>query len=425
MNNIETEIIKIQTDKEIFKRGEFENIVLKYKDNIENLQQWELYWLGRSYYKLEKYKECIKVYKLYLEKCKDKDILKNFALWAYYKTLDFYIEKNDKNKILNIGLFIIKNNNKENALLNNLTCNKMIKYISNEKVNVDIYSLYHWNNRLNINELKTEPNVITLDGKIRTLPSEIERYYSTKSKCELKLNFNEHCIATCDEALNSSCFENFVYREWFYFRKAKSLKALEKFDEAIEVLKPILIKNTNSYFKLLLGDIFILKGEKEKGLFYYCDGLYRKEPLDKKVRIIEAVGDLLLEKDPKIAKEHYILTKNLREKNSWSISDDLDKKINHIEILINENEVEKNCKEQWRKIYTNNLEKATGKIARLINPRAGIIKMENGEIYFEKSDLINYNECKIGVNVSFNIIESYDKKKNRLSNKAINIKIIK
>ena len=122
---------------------------------------------------------------------------------------------------------------------------------------------------------------------------------------------------------------------------------------------------------------------------------------------------------------HYILTKNLREKNSWSISDDLDKKINHIEILINENEVEKNCKEQWRKIYTNNLEKATGKIARLINPRAGIIKMENGEIYFEKSDLINYNECKIGVNVSFNIIESYDKKKNRLSNKAINIKIIK
>ena len=83
------------TDRELFGSGKYYEIIDKYKENIEKLNEWELYYLCKSYYKIEDYSETINVYNKYIYKNYPKERLLTLYLWSIYY---LYVKNENKTK---------------------------------------------------------------------------------------------------------------------------------------------------------------------------------------------------------------------------------------------------------------------------------------------------------------------------------------
>ena len=143
------------------------------------------------------------------------------------------------------------------------------------------------------------------------------------------------------------------------------------------------------------------------------------------------VGAMILykKKNSTVADKHIALTYKLREEKGWKILDFLQDDVSRRNIEIKNSDIElfNELKDFWSGEQQNSLPKQTGRVKNFIREgKAGFINGDDGEPYYFRANnfLGSKSQLKVNCNVQFNIQKSFDKKKNRDSFEAINIRLL-
>uniref|UniRef100_A0A832CXU2 Tetratricopeptide repeat protein n=1 Tax=Ignavibacterium album TaxID=591197 RepID=A0A832CXU2_9BACT len=418
--------------QELRKQKKYSEALPLYKDLWENCEpkdKWDGWGFALCLNSLKDYKTAYKVSKRVYEIDPSFDYNKGQFAWSsYMANVKDYPDDNSTDTLENYVSEIIKiTEGKEHELFRNQAILKVMDHLSNKN---SWGRVIEWSNFINPEFLDTKPfDAVTSDGKKFRKPSDKESYYLKLSKALERLEKFQECIDICDNALKS-----FPDEIWFKWHKGSCLRKLKQFNESIKLLEEI---------KKLKKDWFILK---ELSAAYYGNKDYENayknfiESAVIQIRIPESqnrwelfyIGAMILYKmnNIQVADKHVALCYKLRDENQWKIPDFIQRDINTRKISLTKSSAElfNELKDFWIREQQNFLPKQIGSIKNFIQDgKAGFIKGDNGKDYYFRVNnfLGNNSSLKLNIKVQFNIQKSFDKKKNREAEEAINIILIK
>jgi len=280
---------------------------------------------------------------------------------------------------------------------------------------------------LEVDELSTDDNSYSINGKNITIPADRNTWYQKKTKALEKLRRWDECLELTNSALG-----DFPNDFWLKRRKAICTGKTGDIDKAIEDLKIISIEKTDWF---IFRDIAVLYAENhdyEKSLEYIIEAClvsvnlpdpgYRWELYYDAAVYLEKKG----EKD--IAIKHLEMAFSVREKEGWKIPQSLFELADDLntELIYNPDQkaILNELKKYWNEEKFSNQEILTGTIKTILpNGKAGFISSTDGKDYYFR--LMNYNgdrkNLKVGIKVKFNIQDSFDKVKKKQSKQAVNV----
>ena len=296
--------------------------------------------------------------------------------------------------IFQVAKYIIKNSG--------LVCNEKILLLFD---NLDIERLSHEARKINDES-----------GKERELASELEEFYRYKSEVLLRCKHFEECISCCNEAIEKIPQLHYNNEVWFERRVAQAFDGLGDIDKKIEKLDKLTVISDKWFLLSEIGNCYFRKKEHDKALYYMLRAVCTKDPDKMKVGLIESIGDvcnILGDKD--FAQQNFLLAKTIRVENGWFIKDSLKRKIKE-EQQFSYKEIRKN----WiKKLYFIAGENK-GKVIKLF-PRnsGGFIQSDKQTYYFQSKNFFGEADLiKLGDQVCYIIIDSYDKKKQKSTKEA-------
>ncbi|MCI7442581.1 MAG: hypothetical protein SOY42_09075 [Clostridium sp.] len=415
--------------KELYALGKYEEIINMCNEKDE-LNIYELWYLGNSYYKLKKYDKVIETYKRYKSLNPEKDYLKNIYCWAIYQNYLKNPENISEKKFIE-GTDYILNNNENDTLIYTKTVFNLCDYFKDKNTQYAYEYMYNYLKKIPHETLSSKGQIIKDKmGKERKTNSDKEKWYSLYTKTCLKIGKYEECIKYSEEAISNFSKENKMSDKafWYKVRISKALRGLNKIEEAKELLLEVNLLKDYFFIKEEIADIYASQGEMDKAKKYLYEGILSKSSeLDKKIKLIEKIGDILIEDNrEKEGKLNYLLIQDIREKENWKKDNDISNKLEKLkDIIVDENNIKKQCEKIWREEYNKLVPEKEGVITKINNDKYGFIKYDEKTIFFQVKDVKAKDKTDIlNKKVIFNIIESYDAKKNEKSYKAINIRLI-
>ena len=262
--------------------------------------------------------------------------------------------------------------------------------------------------------------------------SQSERWYYYRVEALINLGQEEQAISIITENSDK------ITRKGLYFErlKAKALMQLGNYLEADKSYKKAMSFSSNIDWWLLQEYAILQKQQNkyEDALSYMIKAaISRPMFTPKKVTLYNNIAELFIDQNNnEYAYIHLLLTKNIREENGWSVNDVNEKlrSLNFHENLYNipTKDIEERCKNIWNEYvapqsHEKSQKRITGKIVNLYDDRTFcFIETKNGESFFcNKRDLPTGS--KSGQIVTFYPKLSFDKKKNRESFSAVNIRV--
>ena len=374
-----------------------------------------------------------------LDKIKTIDInyfeknLKFYYLWSIYHT-QIKIEKNliesNYNKFQENVKYILHHTKKDD-LLYNMTIMFVVEYLES-KSNYKACDLNKWLDKINPDTLNSESlSFKSSDGKKVSLSSQMEKWYSIKTRTLEKAEEYKECIKYCDMALEK--INDFHHNNdiWFQRTKALCLWKSGNSKNAMEILKKILNKKNEWFIQKEIGDILLETGKIEEAKRYYIDAALNNGPSEMKIKLFWNLADIFEKKNMiEEEKQHRIFVLGLRQVYGWklsSIEGEFKKTIP--EKLLNEFNEKKYIK-ALRKIWESEKWDSGNIIEGIIdnllpNGQSGFISTKNKRYYFLTKEFKGKKEQLIpGLKVSFYLGEGFDKKKNIETKVAVNIKLI-
>lgn len=287
---------------------------------------------------------------------------------------------------------------------------------------------------ISIDQLDTECKIREVERKGARKKMEFasarEDWLATKTKTLFELKQYQECFNLSKRALellNKFHYSNDI---WFARRIALSKKCLGEIDEALDELLLILKTKKEWFIQVEIAEIFKEKGDIDQAFKYAIDAINNFGELTYKVKLLEIIGDLLVEKkDKELAFKHYSLAKLLRLENEWKVPGSLLVSLDKTSVKqINSNEMSslvKELKKYWNKFkIVDSINKEdvsqlfSGKIIKIINNNErgidGFIEYsDNKSIYFSVN--INHvtNDLNVGAMVKFKILPKIQDKKER------------
>lgn len=415
--------------RELFKAQKYGEVIDACTD-LSPLGEWDLYWLCRSYYKLEEYDKLKEIYEIYLSKNPKEDRLKIIYLWSIYKSVlclknscdvELYIVNEAADYILNQTTL------KEQPMLWINTVFKIVDLYKSKNTVSTNEKAYEYLKLLDPDLLSTTSKIAIVKEREKEVHSDKEKWYAYYTKICCELEHYEECIEYSNKALKEFNY-NHTENDYIFlkYRIAKSLMGLKYLEEAIKIVEELNMLTEAYYIKSLFADLYFEKGDIKKAYFFYYSALLSPTgELKAKIKLIKKVADMQYEdNDLKKAKLHYQLIKKIREQEGWSIDRQVEEKL----IALNEidiNNVEKQCRMIWLQEQAKYLPQAEGTISKIIANNKGFITYDSKQIFFMYSDIImKHKENILHKKVKFNIINTYDRKKQQKATKAINIRII-
>ena len=258
-------------------------------------------------------------------------------------------------------------------------------------------------------------------------------YYKTL----LNIGRYEEIISNIDESIN----EFPKIKEFFLNLKAKSFKESEKYEESVKIYEELLKYKNDWWFYKDYADLLLKMNLKDTALKM----LYRAAILNKSKKIMvknyQRIGDLCIElgKD-KEALYHFILSKLIREKEGWTVSEDITSSIQKFSNSYSDiyeinsiNTIFSLCQKLWETVVdtqTNNqkmvklktkLFKGVLSLGRKNQPFSFI---NTGRVSIICNKSILPSNIKDNDQVRCEAMPSYDKKKQKESWKAIKVEKI-
>lgn len=284
---------------------------------------------------------------------------------------------------------------------------------------------------------KVNPEDLSEDFIKSTKWSDKSQWKYNYFKTLLKIGQYEQINSNIDESIN----EFPQIKEFFLNIKAKSLKNLEKYEDSAKIYEKLMKSKKDWWIYKDYADLLLKMNNKDNALkmFYQAASLNmsKKTMVNNYLRI----GNLCVElgKD-KEALCHFVLSKLIREKEGWTVPDDIEPSIKQlsgsfpdISNLSSINQIFSHCQEFWEaegnnKTKIQKMEKSKKKTFMGVlnlghqNRPFCFINTKKESIICDKSILPS--NLKDNDQVKCEAIPSYDKKKQKESWKAIKVEKI-
>lgn len=419
--------------KQFKNKKEFNEAILIYE------QIYPIYydkWVGWEYSyclkQLVKIDQAIEISKKIYSKDKkfkyNNDLLAWLLYEKYFKNLKDKYSHDEVVQLYNIALFVStiisqdKTSPLEKILLKAL---RVLKRDGNNFEDKMIILL----NKIDIKKLSTIPReYIDKKDKRKEYQSDKEMYYAYKSKALYVEQKYEECINCCEEALSDIADFHHDNDVWIQYRKSLSIGKLGSVDNAIEELKKL--SNIKSHWVIFaeIARLYTVSCDNENALLYFCRAAITPDPPKMKVSMYDEMAIFLKNiGQDYFAYLHVLLSKNIRVGEGWNIP------TNGIDLIAKLKKTEEEYSVQleilqsyWLDIIYNQLTSISGIITNIHkNGKFGFIRSSTCSYYFKMTSVVFKSKAKENDKVSFCIIQSFDKSKNKLTEEAVYIKIDK
>lgn len=378
---------------------------------------------AKKLYKSKNYSEALEIYEKHYPKNSDEFNKwdKIFYSWAIYQV---YIKDYDDETELMEFTQLITELIRQSDLNKNPTCAytlsvfKVLDYLYKKG---DYEYLLYWLDKIDPALLDAKQS--EFNGRI--YPSRREKYYNYSSKAYLETKDYNNCISISEKALNE--FHHFANDNdiWFNWRIAKSLKELNKPENALTYLEKVSKVKRDWFVSKEIAENYFMLDDNENALKYIIESVLTDEPPSLKINLFYLIYQLLKDDKPELALEHAKLFAALKLEYGASIPEDIEK------LMIDEDELdtdklEQKIKDYWLQYKFKDQKLQYGTITKVFeHGKSGFITSDEGEhLFFNayefKSDIYYMNE---GQYVSFYTKTGFDRSKNKESVNAANINI--
>jgi len=362
------------------------------------------------------------------------EIGNNLYAWCIY---DLEIRKGIDEIKLNEGIFfkaassILKLVKQDNFSPYVRTIFQTVSYLSS-KQNMPYGETIDWLRKIIPSELSNESKSFTDNkGKEREFIPDKERWYSLMTKALFKSGKHKECADLCKEALSVILKFHFDNDVWIKRRLALSQRMLGDQTSAIENLKDVL-KIKNAWFiEHELATLYFDQGKDEESYKFAIDSALNSGKIENKWKLYFLIGKILARQGQnEYAEKHFIIVNNILHKQGWKQPDELVEFLKDVNVKDNQNQKELfiTIREFWEKDKYGDSKQYEGKITKIMHHgNAGFIKTKDGNDYYFRANQFKENKrlMTVGQYVSFNVKESFDRKKMKESLEAINIRIKK
>jgi tetratricopeptide (TPR) repeat protein len=295
-----------------------------------------------------------------------------------------------------------------------------------------------WIDRVNPMTLDKEP--LTLE-KGTTGWSNYLIWHYHKVRCLIHQNQYVSAIKLVDSLLEESSEQ----KKFFNSLAAEAYEKMGETEKAIQILTELCkFKKTDWWIVRQYANVLKNNGDKKRALEKMYQAASLSFKLDSIVTLLHEIS--LLCKDLNRIEEsyyHMMLFKYIRENNKWLVKEDVDKFLLEAETTLhltstpNFKEVLRQCRKYWAQVTTivdaqrrqqgqsnkKPIKILSGYLVQVKdNKPFCFIKTTDESFFCYKSDI--KGEAKEGLKVQFNIIPSFDKKKNKESCRAINVGLL-
>ena len=377
--------------------------------------------LAKEKYQSKKYKEALEIYETQYSENSDEfnrwDRI--FYSWAIYQ---IYVKDWDDETELVQSTELITDLIRQADLNKKPTCAytlSVFKILDHLYRDGDYEYLLYWLDKIDPTLLDAKQS----EFKGSVYPSRREKYYSYASKAYLECRDYESCILMSDKALRDLHSFTNGSDVWFNWRIAKSLRELDKPQEALKYLENVSKAKRDWFVSKEIAENYFMLNDNENALKYIVEAVLTNDPPSLKINLFYLIYKLLKDDEPELALEHAKMFAALKLEYGASIPDDIEE-LGIDEDELNVDELEHEIKDYWLQYKFKDQELQYGTITKVFeHGQSGFITSDNGEsLFFSayefKGDVDNMNE---GQRVSFYTKMGFDKSKNKESLNAINI----
>ncbi|TAD93189.1 MAG: hypothetical protein EAY75_01300 [Bacteroidetes bacterium] len=290
-----------------------------------------------------------------------------------------------------------------------------------------------WLNRLDVTQLTQDTYAVALPGKNKQteLASDVEEWYSWKSKCLLQQGQWEACLQLCAEAAANIKKWHYSNDVWFGRRQAACLVQLNRRAEAATLLTQLL-RRKKEWF--MLADLAEITADPVAALGLYAQAALAYGDPPKKLRLYASMMALLQQQNKAAeALLHAQLMVALRLQNQWPVAPELMAQAANGGAVPSVAALLQQLNPLWSTWQagangTKAAARQLGTVANLLpNGHAGFIKPEAGgaNLYFLiKQYRGAAQSLRVGLKISYEIAEGYDNKKQQATQQAVNLRAI-
>ncbi len=230
--------------------------------------------------------------------------------------------------------------------------------------------------------------------------------------------------AACTSAIASLTLDAKA-QGWFVERRARALLGLERYEEAAEILRQHVIRSRDWWVRHGLAQALKGTGDSEGAMTQLRLALADGHDLAKRWRVITMLADLVSGTDQALAAQHVALARQLRAEEGWPADDKL-------EAMAKELDAPDVADRRRMKEYWNAAEDVSasprqeGTIDRVLDGEGSGFLTPDGAseaIYFSMGR--GNTSPPIGTRVSFTVVDSFDQKKQRPSQRAVEVKTVR
>lgn len=307
---------------------------------------------------------------------------------------------------------------------------KLCKNLMKEKP-VQWLEIESWLNLMDPDLLSKETFTTRLpNGKTMEHASQQEEWYSLMIRVKAGLMQPKQLIELLDEAEKKNIKWHYQNDIWMKRKRAFAYHQLGQSEKAEHLLRQILQKKKEWFLYADLAEVILDSKEKLK---IFSRAAIEKGKLHMKINLFKKISELLQneETEKEYYKQHLLLRARIHLENGWNFPPDLEEQLDKEKIDLgnvnNATEVYNQLFSYWEKLAGVEENRQQGKIHYLHNNgKSGMITGDDQKEYFFGMRQIKGDKSKIepGAKVEFEMIIGFDKKRNRPSNMAENIKIV-
>ncbi|MEA1972861.1 MAG: cold shock domain-containing protein, partial [Candidatus Cloacimonadota bacterium] len=263
---------------------------------------------------------------------------------------------------------------------------------------------------------------IRIRGKEKNIEfaSDFEKWISYKIKFLNKLNHLSEAAKFAKIGMTEISKLHYDNQIWFKRTILKSYIEEKKYQEAISGYKQIILKKKVWFLQAELAQIYLLIGDYKLAEKFAIDSFLNNGPLEMKVNLYLLLFDIFMTQNKdKEANEFALLSYLVRVEKKWKIPEKLTD-INIENVSKNAKQLSGYLRTKYQNRWKDNRQIYEG-IITMINTEKGFgfIKIKDGSNIYCKIKDMKFKNAKKGLKVKFNIIENFDAKKNKASQKAI------
>lgn len=397
-------------------------------------QEWDYVFAMTALYRMKRYEDCLQLYREFHHAYPSSSLLDDRMGWAVYhvhlKGHDF--KTGDNARYLKQVDFVLRHGKQGPYSPVALIIGQVVRAILSGWIGqkIDYQRANDYLDYLDPKKLPQEERTYQQDdGKMRRLASEQEKWYAYKSKSLLKLKQYDACISCCDQAMAVIRHFHSNNDVWIPLRKIESLIELKRTADAKAALEHLLRGSARHWKIDMLGyRIAVMENDKDAALKHIGAAALMDPNHGMRVQFYEETASFLNEAGyERMAMLQYHLIDLLREENGWKIRQ------HHFSGTIPEDIAAmdkqatlRELRDFWRTQRDKDKVFLEGQVKKILpSGRSGFIDATDGKSYFFSFADVQSGRKHLteGSSVRFTLAKRMDRKKNRLSDNAVEITV--